>query len=101
VDDVRPAVTPPLFEGGPPLSPFVPATCDHGRRVTGVYGKPHGKRGGWKAGTMLPGDRTTWTRAMGIDWMTMHEMTQAIPPAYSEFIGREAIRQFIRQEVAQ
>jgi DNA (cytosine-5)-methyltransferase 1 len=27
---------------------------------------------------------------MGLDWMTRDEMAQAIPPAYSEFIGRHA-----------
>lgn len=27
-------------------------------------------------------------KVMGIDWMTGTEMTQAIPPAYTEFIGR-------------
>lgn len=31
--------------------------------------------------------------AMQIDWMTRDEMAQAIPPAYSEFIGREAMKQ--------
>lgn len=31
-------------------------------------------------------------KAMGIDWMNQQELAQAIPPAYSEFIGR-AIRQ--------
>lgn len=29
--------------------------------------------------------------AMGIDWMTKAELNEAIPPAYSEFIGRAAI----------
>lgn len=34
-----------------------------------------------------------WTKdrlqkAMDIDWMTIKEMTQAIPPAYTEYIGK-------------
>ncbi len=30
-----------------------------------------------------------WKRAMGIDWMTRDEITQAVPPAYSEFVARQ------------
>jgi DNA (cytosine-5)-methyltransferase 1 len=30
---------------------------------------------------------------MGINWMNRHEITQAIPPAYSEFIGLQMIEQ--------
>jgi DNA (cytosine-5)-methyltransferase 1 len=29
--------------------------------------------------------------AMGIEWMARDELREAIPPAYSEFIGREAL----------
>lgn len=32
-------------------------------------------------------------QAMGIDWMVLEELSQAIPPAYSEFIGRAARQQ--------
>jgi DNA (cytosine-5)-methyltransferase 1 len=38
------------------------------------------------------GDRGLWQRAMGIEWMTMKEMAQAIPPAYTAEIGRQLIR---------
>lgn len=68
-----------------------PATCDHSRPITGVYGHPHGTRGAWKG--MLPSDETTWSRELGIDWMTPKELAQAIPPAYTEFIGRQLLEQ--------
>ena len=29
------------------------------------------------------------SKAMGIDWMPWKELTQAIPPAYSEYIARQ------------
>lgn len=32
--------------------------------------------------------------AMGIDWMKREELTQAIPPAYTEYIGRVWLRSF-------
>jgi len=31
-------------------------------------------------------------RLMGIDWMNRKELTQAIPPAYTEFIGKQLIQ---------
>lgn len=32
-----------------------------------------------------------WKDAMGIDWMTGKELTQAIPPVYTEFIGKQLL----------
>ncbi len=33
-----------------------------------------------------------WNEAMGIDWMTRKELTEAIPPVYTEFIGKQILR---------
>jgi DNA (cytosine-5)-methyltransferase 1 len=37
------------------------------------------------------GDAARRATAMGIDWMTSRELTQAIPPDYTEWIGRRLI----------
>lgn len=63
--------------------------CDHSKPVTGVYGHPHGKAGGWPG--MLPSDHQTWSREMDIDWMTTAELKLAIPPAYTELIGHQLL----------
>ena len=65
--------------------------CQHGQhsRVIGVYGG-HGRDRRRKVNTQ---DFSTEARrkAMGIDWMTGQELSEAIPPVYSEFIGKAAI----------
>jgi DNA (cytosine-5)-methyltransferase 1 len=33
-----------------------------------------------------------WKWAMDVDWMTKHELAQAIPPAYCEFIGAQLMQ---------
>jgi DNA (cytosine-5)-methyltransferase 1 len=53
------------------------------------HGKPAGRKNRIHIGR----------EAMGIDWMTRGELSESIPPAYSEFIGRQAM-QVIRSEAA-
>jgi len=58
-------------------------------RVIGVYGG-HGRDRRRRFGAQ---DYSTQERreAMGIDWMTGDELSQAIPPAYTEFIGKQLL----------
>ena len=53
--------------------------------------KAHWEEGGFVS---VVGDigRYVGSEAMGIDWMTGEELSQAIPPAYTEFIGKQLMR---------
>jgi DNA (cytosine-5)-methyltransferase 1 len=67
-----------------------PCTCDN-TPVAGVYGggscdRNHARniqRGGYTPAAAVRAD------LMGIDWMTQQQLNQAIPPAYTEYIGRQ------------
>ena len=37
--------------------------------------------------------------AMGIDWMNRNELTQAIPPAYSEFLGKQLMESLANSKI--
>jgi len=72
-----------LFESSADLGP-PPGPCRHRGQAVGVYGHPGGSsvRDGIQFAQF--GD---WRDAMGIDWMTVPELTEAIPPAYTEWVG--------------
>jgi len=81
-----------LFESNAFL--MAPGPCRHdGTQVGGVYGggstdHRHAKeirRGGYTPLVSVARE------LMGIDWMTQQQLTQAIPPAYTEFIGQQLI----------
>ena len=64
--------------------------CQHRRGKTiGVYGGGTNKWHRTKFGRCVSVDEMRL--AMGISWMTRKELTQAIPPAYTEYIGKYLI----------
>lgn len=68
--------------------PLVPEPID----VTGTGGPFAGTRKSANGGVSRKPKNLSHARsAMGIDWMTRVEISQAIPPAFSEFIGRAAL----------
>jgi DNA (cytosine-5)-methyltransferase 1 len=71
-----------IFESSFPIGQPV---CRHKRRAVGVYG--HGGRSGKHR--MLY--RKEAAEAMQMPWSDRDGMTQAIPPAYSEWIGKYAL----------
>lgn len=64
--------------------------CSHRRGQTiGVYGNGTNSYHRQKMGRCLKDSEKK--EAMGINWMTRKELTQAIPPAYTHFIGKQLI----------
>lgn len=84
-----------LFESN--VSIAAPSECAHTGPVIGVYGGHvrcrSAKHGGRGTVDFVGKDKPALARkAMGIEWATMGQMSEAIPPAYTEWIGL-ALRQ--------
>lgn len=88
-----------------PMRPLVPR-CAHSGATIGIYGD-HARDRRRKPGTrdrgvdFPDGQRVALARvALGIDWMDWGGLSQAIPPAYSEFIGRQVLATLETRSVA-
>jgi len=86
-----------IFETGGGFDPLLVPPCAHGWQTprfpvydakrpdrTRVLASTVGVYGGGNHG---PGERELRERAMGIDWMSREELAEAIPPAYTAWIG--------------
>jgi DNA (cytosine-5)-methyltransferase 1 len=92
-----------LFEANFPIAQ---PECRHGDQpVIGVYGG-HARRRAASAGGR--GTRDVWEgghataakEAIGADWMTLSELSEAIPPDYAEYIGLAARAEIMLQRMA-
>ncbi len=74
---------------------FPPASCSHRGLALSVYGHAGGssKRDGLK---FLGVD--AWREGMGINWMSGNELAEAIPPVYTEYIGKYLVKAVLRLE---
>lgn len=87
-----------MFESAPSIW-MAPASCNHDGLATGGRERRRGNTktprlsDGYKFVTVVGnnyiGDEGR--TAMQIDWMSKKELSQAIPPAYTEFIGRQLL----------
>jgi len=75
---------------------FFVQPCSHAGRPVGVYGNGGGNasRGHRKGVNGFTGKASERREAMGIDWMSCAELSEAIPPAYTEFLGDEVLKQW-------
>lgn len=74
-----------LFESSVQLDRSLP--CEHEGPTLGVYG--HGRGGGPLRGRTANAAQAR--EIMGMPWATRDEVSQAIPPAYTEWIGRRLL----------
>lgn len=85
-----------LFETNPAIW-FAPMSCSHNGRAMPMWWASRKKflaQGREYKYMTVAGNSfliSEARRAMGIDWMTRAEIAQAIPPAYTEYIGRYLI----------
>jgi DNA (cytosine-5)-methyltransferase 1 len=81
-----------LFES--PDQIFAPGPCAHTGSPVGVYGHSGG------SGSRRSDERplqSEWNEAMGIDWMSTRDLAGAIPPAYTEWIGRHLVARIVER----
>jgi DNA (cytosine-5)-methyltransferase 1 len=76
--------------------------CAHGQNTWNpAYGHATGRKrrrvpviGEWRIPKALQDE------AMGVDWMTLEELSEAIPPAYTEFIGSQLLDHLAAERAA-
>lgn len=82
------------FEASFPIS--APGPCRHRKPTIGIYGghvRDRRRRDGSADRGLQDWTQATGNAAMGVDWMTLAELSQAIPPAYTRHLGAQLLEQ--------
>lgn len=94
-----------LFMANFPISPVCGFCLHQDMPVIGVYGgharKRSAKHGG--RGTQdvwIGGHKAAASEALGIDWMTLDELSESIPPAYTEWLGTQLMKRVLVSQSA-
>lgn len=77
-----------LFESNVPLLSPGPHNHDSSVRTAGVYGGGRAKKADKYHGGYVP-LASVRRELMGAPWMTQRGLSEAIPPAYTEFVGKQ------------
>lgn len=78
-----------LFETSPVIW-WPPMSCNH--NTGGIPKAGHGASiYGFCSVAGNGGKKNLWTNAMQIEWMTLSELSQAIPPAYTKWLGERLL----------
>jgi DNA (cytosine-5)-methyltransferase 1 len=93
------------FEINWPFNSDLACAHDSAKPVLGVYGGHARIRaarfGGRKTRDAWPnGHWPVASEAMGMDWATLAEMSEAVPPAYTKYLGRQLLAHLLQQRVA-
>jgi DNA (cytosine-5)-methyltransferase 1 len=80
-----------IFETGPQYWSFPHKPCRHRKKTIGVYGGGHGVSLHRHAKGVPCFTAAQEREAMDMPWASVYGLSQAIPPAYAECIGRAAL----------
>jgi DNA (cytosine-5)-methyltransferase 1 len=92
-----------LFESNLPLTAPRPDFHDKTVDVAGAYGGGSSDRRYAKEvrrGGYTPAKEVRAALLGGLDWMTLHGMSQSIPPAYTEWLGAQLLAHIESERVA-
>jgi len=77
--------------------PFLTPPCQHIGEPVGVYGHGGGQSSTRASGNGVHrgymGTKSEREQAMGVDWMNQMELSEAVPPAYTEWLGNHVLWQ--------